>query len=831
MSEPPTGQLPPQPSRTVTRTRSSHLYARTGLRQYAGTVLTVVIGTLGLALTWSVSGAWTQPVSVFLTSVLAGVFASRISSIDSCLYGGVSKSVLALLLPVVAVAQLFPLWLVGVMVGGVVSSDHPRRITGPAVDTAVSGGVFVAVLAGTFRALSGSVARSSVAFLNPSWLWAATVAILALVAVRLGLSLVRMRIHLGASARQTLLALSWPRLLLLAGLTLAASTLGGMLSLSLTAAFHRPVEPIWQEAVAVFVALSAFGVVGLIQTTASHRRAAAQTRALGESFNGLSQPQIEDRILSWTQQAMPTFTARLVPATSIREAHADNTLTSQPVLSSHTSFSIQVERTSLQRPFSPADSEALGTLRTLAEEKLQTMQTVTRLSDEANTDPLTGLLNYRGFRRAARSVDQARALHGASDSSITAVIFMDLDGFKNVNDTHGHSAGNAVLREVATRISAQTRHPDVAARIGGDEFVVILRSVPDAARAKQIVATLTDAIQAPIRLAEGWVTVGVSSGTAFSTELSTNNASIVDLLAAADQHMYHAKRQKRIRSQSAGSEETPVHTDSSERTAAILDMVRDKRLRVFYQPIVDSSNGAIEAVEALVRPGSDGPNCSASELVQVARTHGLMKPLTQFVLETATADFPTLTARSRTLRELFVNINAGQVLMPTFLHDYGRWKERLPDNALVLEINERWVIQWNPTIAERMCREISNYQLRLALDDFGHSDTALLALLSLPLDVVKVDKSLIDAYRSPRAAVVISGITAMAQTMGIRLVFEGVETTEQLSFLRAHGGRLVQGFVYSQPMPRPALEELLAGPPLQARSFRQPTEESSPPGP
>ena len=805
----------PRHSEAAAHTKAEQLYARTSMT-YLGGMVALVAGAIGLLLSWSVDNSWSLGCGIFFTSVVAGIFVSRTSSLDACFSSGVSNVVLALLVPVADLQMLLPLWVVGTFLGRWVACTNLRRCVRATIDAAVSGAVFVAVIVASFRALSGTVPDGTDVFVTMSWFWSVLLALVAAVTVQIAMSIVRTSLAHTSTVSQALTAIGWPRLLFLSGLTLVASTAGGVLSVHLGAAFPHYVDPVWQEAVAAFTSLSAFSVASLIQTTASNRRATALTRALGESFNGLSESQIVNRILSWTTQAMPAFIVTLQPTYGGQETKPlspGNVLQSEPINSAFGSFRLRAQRTALQRPFSTGDAETLNALCTLIKDKLQTMQTVNRLADQANTDPLTGLLNYRGFRRVVSSIDRARVIRGSADSNGTAVIFMDLDGFKHVNDTHGHEVGNTVLREVATRIGAGTRHPDVAARIGGDEFVVVLRSVASRKKAHEVAEQLAQAVRAPIRLDHGWVTVGVSTGIAFSQPAENNPLSATDLLMMADQRMYDVKRTKLLGEDYPHEQPHSSGRDRAcERTQAIKRMVEEQRLRVVYQPIVDSNTGEIHAIEALVRPGSNVPQCSATELVEIARSNGLMKSLTEFVLDVAVSDFSAFAASCPTLHQLFVNIHAEEIFAPGFLADYEKWQAHVPPDSLVLEVNEHWVSHWDSTVAETLNRRISEHRLRLAVDDFGHSDTALMAVLALPLDVVKVDKSVIDAYHSPRAAVVISGLTSMAQAMGIRLVFEGVETTEQLSFLRAHGGRMVQGFVYSPPVSRPDLEHLLAGP-------------------
>jgi diguanylate cyclase (GGDEF)-like protein len=775
---------------------------------------------LGLILSWASESTVAAFASIFFVSVISGMLVARASSFDLYFTVGLDAATLVLLIPSSEPQFLIPLWVAGTFVGRWLSQGDLQRALRTVVDVALAGLVCILVLRLSFQGLAGvqlpDVLITSAFFFSGAWVLSVFFALVAYAMVRVGISAIRLRISRRIGLRRAMCAIGWARALLLLLLTFAESTLGGLLAVRLVHSFPGSDLVVGLQAIITLLALAAFGVSGLIRTEAAWHRANALAHMLAEHFENSSHAAINACIVQNISQAMPAFTVVIQPAEPRSESEP---ATNQPATDAHTiercnvlispqltawygQFQIHVSRRIFARPFNRSDVATLDALAAVIQEKLLTVEEVNHLSDQANTDPLTGLLNYRGLRRALLPLDSPQP----GNPSSAALVFLDLDSFKQVNDTFGHRAGNAVLQEIGQRISAGIRKPDVAARIGGDEFVAVLYGVTDREQAESAAARLTHELSKPVDVAEGQIAVRASMGVALSTY---HDKSSEELLALADQRMYAAKELH------GSSDEVPelegaVRNEAAEYVdaAAIKAGIESGNMHVYYQPVVDVETGTIIAVEGLVRPGPGMPLCTAEQLVTAAHKFGLVDTLTHYVFTTAIADFAEFRSASSELTDLHLNIDASQLLSGPFLAEFEQWQAAKP-MRIVLEINERWIDAWSRPIQDQLRQSISSHNLNLAIDDFGRTRVGFLAFLGLPINVVKVDKSVIDAYAVQRAGALISGMVTMAQRMGIELVFEGVETHEQLEFLRNCGGTLVQGFLYSKPVPRDEFLKLL----------------------
>lgn len=801
--------ISPQQPLLVAIQSPTHIYGRSDANYVAG-MIGLGCAALGLVLTWSSGTTEAAYLSIFFVSIISGMLVVRASSFDMYFTVGIDAATLALLLPVTGPVPLLPLWILGTFVGHWLSLGNPLRAFRTSIDIAVAGGVFVMVLALAFSGMTGTqvstTSQDGSVYSSGVWVAAAYLALLAYGIVRIGISSLRQRFSRQVGLKEALRGIGWSRSILLFLLTFAEATVGGMLGVRLVSTFPGSDAIVGQQAIIVLVALCSFGVAGLVRTESAWHRANALAHALAEPFEESTQPAIEAHITRSIGQAMTSFTIEIqhvaeeleVSGEQASEPHTierGNSLISPVLTAWFGQFQIVVKRTSSARPFNRSDSATLDAFAAIAQEKLLTVEQVNQLSDQANRDPMTGLLNYRGLRRALlpRESEQPEGI---------ALIFLDLDNFKHVNDAYGHFAGNAVLREVGRRIESSIRVPDTAARIGGDEFVVALHGVTRREQAEAVAARLTEALATPVINEGVEIPVSASIGVALSGgKVDSSDA----LLKLADQHMYAAKVLH-------GAD--AVHTEEKRsqplgfvNASAIKEGIESGDLHVFYQPVVDSQTGEIVAVEGLVRPGEGMPVCTAEELVFAARSFDLMDTLTEYVFTTATADFAMFQSLSPQLKDLHLNIDAAQLFAGPFLADYEHW--RTVASSIVLEVNERWLDTWDGTVQEELREIIAEHQLRLAIDDFGQMRVGFLALLDLPIDVLKVDKSVIDAAAMPRTAALVSGMVPIAQQMGVELIFEGVETTDQLKFLRECGGRYIQGYLYSKPVPRDEFVALL----------------------
>ena len=425
-----------------------------------------------------------------------------------------------------------------------------------------------------------------------------------------------------------------------------------------------------------------------------------------------------------------------------------------------------------------------------------------QLRQQAFTDPLTGLANRALFRdRIEHALARSRRTGGR-----TAVIFLDLDGFKPINDTRGHSAGDRLLVIVAQRLLGHLRPADTAARLGGDEFALLLEDT-EVEEAREIAARVIDLLKGPILLGDGHeVRISASLGLAFN---EADTAGAEELMRHADMAMYNAKARGRGRYEVF---EPAMHAALVQRAAVVEELGRATdagELRLVYQPFVHLASADIAGMEALVRwqhpvRGLLGPG----EFITLAEETSLIVPLGAWVLESACRDLASWDESGGPApRILSVNLSARQ-LRDDSLHDTLVRILRctgLDPSRLCLEITES-VLMDDVSGSIAAMSQLKRLGIRLAIDDFGTGYSSLSYLSQFPVDMVKIDRSFVAGLgRDPAADAIIAAVVNLAHALGLTVVAEGVERDEQLVALRALGCDRAQGFLWSAPLP---LEEL-----------------------
>lgn len=427
------------------------------------------------------------------------------------------------------------------------------------------------------------------------------------------------------------------------------------------------------------------------------------------------------------------------------------------------------------------------------------------LEHRALHDPLTGLANQVLFRR-----ELERVLVEVDDRPC-AVAFVDLDGFKEVNDSLGHSAGDLLLVEVARRLRSVLRPVDTVARLGGDEFAMLLVDVDGDEVAVDVARRLQERLGDPIDLLGHSVVPGASIGIA----ISQPGAEVDGLLRDADLAMYHAKRSGRNQYRLF----TPELAGTSMGSTAIDPRLRGAAARgeliVHYQPIVDPKRGnEIVAAEALVRwrhpeRGIVGP----AEFVPYAERSGLIDEIGLHVLELACRDVLTWSTLLGVRAPLVsVNLSPHQVL-----------DERLPDRVMevisgtgadpsrvVLEFTEGALMQDPATVARQLHR-IRDTGIRLAVDDFGTGHSSLARLQQFPISTLKIDRTFVQQVEGRTGASLVLAVVQLAHALEMLAVAEGVETAEQQDRLNDLGVDLAQGYLHHRPLEPDAVTALLAG--------------------
>jgi diguanylate cyclase (GGDEF)-like protein len=424
-----------------------------------------------------------------------------------------------------------------------------------------------------------------------------------------------------------------------------------------------------------------------------------------------------------------------------------------------------------------------------------------RLYRQAHYDPLTQLPNRALFRdRLAQELAAA-----ASGLARGALMYVDLDHFKRVNDTLGHSAGDQLLSIVAQRLKACTKEGDTVARLGGDEFTVLLRNVGDAETARQIADRVIRSLALPANLGGRDYQMRASVGV---TMFPDDGTELEEVIRQSDLAMYRAKAQGRGRAiffEREMKERRATFTDSGLHRA-----LRRREFALFYQPQFSLADGRLCGVEALLRWQTryDGIKLPG-EFIPAAEHSGLITDIGGFVLESACAQYAEWLRAGIAPRSFSVNVSVQQLKDHDFvravqksLHQHG-----IQPGCLELELVESVLADGE---VEESLNAIAALGVRLALDDFGTGYSSLNYLRRYPVHTVKLDRSFLDEVpQNDSAGALVESVITMAHTLGKRVTAEGVETGAQLDFLRTHRCEAAQGFYLARPMSAAALTEIL----------------------
>lgn len=430
-----------------------------------------------------------------------------------------------------------------------------------------------------------------------------------------------------------------------------------------------------------------------------------------------------------------------------------------------------------------------------------------RIHRLAYVDMVTELPNRERFRKEVERVTRRAEDAGTAG----AVLFLDLDRFKRVNDSLGLGEGDRLLEAVARRLRETARgwdlsrgedsaEPSLVARLGGDEFTLLLPTVRDPSDAARVARQIIDAVRRPFEISGHRVFLGVSVGVSV---FPRDGADPETLLRHADLAMAAAKR-------SGGNAfeffEASMNQTAFERLVLegeLREAVRDDQLVVFYQPKISIKDGSIAGVEALVRWNHPTAGLlSPGTFIQAAEECGLIGEIGDWVMRHACAEMAELNRRGLKL-PVAVNVSAVQFEDKGFadsvletLRETG-----LPASLLELELTES-VAMRQPELVLEQIEPLRQRGVSFAIDDFGTGHSSLSYLTRMPFDVFKIDQSFVrDMSRDPHARIVVETILAMARALKLQTVAEGVETSEQLAFLREQGATLAQGYLFARPMP------------------------------
>jgi diguanylate cyclase (GGDEF)-like protein len=391
-----------------------------------------------------------------------------------------------------------------------------------------------------------------------------------------------------------------------------------------------------------------------------------------------------------------------------------------------------------------------------------------------------------------------------------SVMFIDVDRFKKINDSLGHAVGDEVIDLVGQRLRHCVRHDDMVARMGGDEFTLLLHDIEDDRDAAVVAGKVIDAFSEPLDVAGRRLFVTASVGVATYPRDGSEPAT---LLKNADAAMYLAKEMGRNNFQVYTAELNARASEWLDLENALHAAITEGQLVVYYQPKVHIETGRVAGVEALVRwqhpeLGLLGPD----KFIPVAEESGLIAPLGEWVLEEACRQAKTWRDEGQDLT-VAVNLSARQFQMQAMDDVIAAVLRRtgLPAHLLELELTESLALQGSDSVRTTLAA-ISAFGVKCTVDDFGVGFSNFGYLGSLPIDKVKIDKSFVAQIGTDddgSASALAIGVIALAKALDLDVVAEGVETRHQLEFLQAHGCDQIQGYLFSEPLPASKLSTLL----------------------
>lgn len=414
---------------------------------------------------------------------------------------------------------------------------------------------------------------------------------------------------------------------------------------------------------------------------------------------------------------------------------------------------------------------------------------------QAHHDLLTGLPNRALLKdRLAQALAQARR-----EGAEVAVLFLDLDRFKVVNDSLGHSVGDQLLQQVAQRLRACLREGDTLARLGGDEFTLLLPAIPDRQAVERVAEKCIAAMEGPFLVQNHRLFLGVSIGIAVFPE---HGETLETLIKHADVAMYHVKEHGKghytFFDQAMGSRiDHHLNMETGLRRA-----LERGEFRIAYQPQVDVASGRVTAMEALLRwQHPEAGEVSPREFIPVAEQTGLIIPIGDWLLRTACEEILRWPEGNEGLR-LAVNLSPLQVHQRDFVDRIRMICEEtgFPPSRLDLEITENLLMRDVESVVQKL-RTLSRMGVTVAIDDFGTGYSSLSYLQQLPIHTLKIDQSFIHAIReNEEEGTLVETIIAMAHGLGLNVVAEGVETERQLNYLRQLECGRMQGYYFSHPL-------------------------------
>lgn len=443
--------------------------------------------------------------------------------------------------------------------------------------------------------------------------------------------------------------------------------------------------------------------------------------------------------------------------------------------------------------FDESDANAFHAVASQLSTALQRNSLLSTVQHQAYHDSLTKLPNRLSFEDHFST----RVANGTDEY---AMLFCDLDGFKNVNDTHGHNVGDKVLEICAARMSNCIRNDNYLARMGGDEFAILMKLTDDNLNIDLIAKRFVDALSEPIHAGDIRVHIGASIGVSL---YPNDGTTFSELLNRADVAMYQAKHSGRGKILRFNKKDAEEIREKNEMRTDLVGALANNEFELWYQPQVCWENLKVTGVEALIR--WNHPNkgtISPIKFIPIAEESGFIDPLGMWIMEEAIAHLSTGVLSNYSEMNMGVNIAPPQFLDDQFSSNILLLLEKhnVAPSRLKVEITESFIMHDTDKVVMHL-KNLRNNGVMVAIDDFGTGYSSLSYLQDLPLDVLKIDRSFVnkltkDNFDKSIASIIIT----LATSLGLTTIAEGVETEEQLDYIRQLGCELIQGYYYSKPV-------------------------------
>jgi len=467
--------------------------------------------------------------------------------------------------------------------------------------------------------------------------------------------------------------------------------------------------------------------------------------------------------------------------------------------------------TTSKTPLRGENSETIGILGSYVDitKQKEAMASIQKARDElgyqAEHDILTGLPNRTlYFDRLNQAIKKA-----SRNSTKAAVIFMDLDRFKEINDSLGHDTGDKVVQLLGTRLQEELREEDTIARFGGDEFIILIESFTDIVNVTEIMQKLMESMERPFEINNHSLHLTLSAGISIYPD-DGNKAEVI--IRNADTAMYKAKDQGRNTYHFYTKEMTIESFSHMLMSKNIRLALKEKEFMVYYQPQIDAVSNKLLGMEALIRwKNAKGEYVSPADFIPIAEDTGLIDKIDQYVFSEATSQITQWYQQGYSPGRISINLSTVELQNKDFVQNIQTKMSQLNCNPqwVELEITEGYTMKY-PDAAIKMLQDIKDLGVTLSIDDFGTGYSSLSYLKKLPIHKLKIDQSFVyDVPGSSNDEAIVESIISLAKTMNFEVIAEGVETLKQQDFLVEKGCHNMQGYFYARPMPADEMEEYL----------------------